>query len=220
MTFQSVLNQNNSKLKLIKALICCVFSLQLFFIQACQGDRLDGGVSMRATTETDANSSISYSIPVHADFLIAYSTIPGESLDDGKTSRTLKRFSLSKRESQGLWSCINGSLYTKRKVACFIHRVNPCGGVKRFHSQHDVLSSPLRALNFKAIERKQTVFSLSPRLQHENPLGWNFSIFPVGRTRHVVWGYSASFFLDSFLASDHLPSINFYFRFLLLAQHH
>lgn len=58
-----------------------VFCLQLFFIQACQGDRLDGGVSMRATTETDANSSISYSIPVHADFLIAYSTIPGESLE-------------------------------------------------------------------------------------------------------------------------------------------
>jgi caspase-like apoptosis-related cysteine protease len=50
---------------------------KLFFIQACQGDRLDAGVSMRATTETDANSSISYSIPVHADFLIAYSTIPG-----------------------------------------------------------------------------------------------------------------------------------------------
>lgn len=52
--------------------------LQLFFIQACQGDKLDGGISMRATTETDSNSSMSYSIPVHADFLIAYSTIPGE----------------------------------------------------------------------------------------------------------------------------------------------
>ena len=53
--------------------------LQLFFIQACQGDKLDGGIVMRReTTETDSNATHSYSIPVHADFLIAYSTIPGE----------------------------------------------------------------------------------------------------------------------------------------------
>jgi len=51
---------------------------KLFFVQACQGDKLDGGISMRReTTETDSNGTISYSIPVHADFLIAYSTIPG-----------------------------------------------------------------------------------------------------------------------------------------------
>lgn len=51
---------------------------KLFFIQACQGDRLDPGVTLkRATTETDGESSMSYKIPVHADFLIAYSTVPG-----------------------------------------------------------------------------------------------------------------------------------------------
>ncbi|XP_037951914.1 caspase-like [Teleopsis dalmanni] len=51
---------------------------KLFFIQACQGDRLDPGVTMkRAQTETDGESSMSYKIPVHADFLIAYSTVPG-----------------------------------------------------------------------------------------------------------------------------------------------
>ncbi|CAD6992395.1 caspase [Ceratitis capitata] len=52
---------------------------KLFFIQACQGDRLDPGVMMRRTTrtETDGESSMSYKIPLHADFLIAYSTIPG-----------------------------------------------------------------------------------------------------------------------------------------------
>ncbi|XP_030369561.1 caspase [Scaptodrosophila lebanonensis] len=49
---------------------------KLFFIQACQGDRLDTGVTM-AKTETDGDSSMSYKIPIHADFLIAYSTIPG-----------------------------------------------------------------------------------------------------------------------------------------------
>nr|AZR38347.1 caspase-1 isoform 1 [Laodelphax striatellus] len=46
---------------------------KLFFIQACQGDKLDGGITLR--TQTDSSST--YKIPVHADFLIAYSTIPG-----------------------------------------------------------------------------------------------------------------------------------------------
>ncbi|CAD7094203.1 unnamed protein product [Hermetia illucens] len=51
---------------------------KLFFIQACQGDQLDGGVLLsKHTTETDGESSMSYKIPIHADFLIAYSTIPG-----------------------------------------------------------------------------------------------------------------------------------------------
>lgn len=56
---------------------------KLFFIQACQGDNLDGGAVMRReATETDSNGyqSMSYTIPVHADFLIAYSTIPGNSI--------------------------------------------------------------------------------------------------------------------------------------------
>ncbi|XP_046391758.1 caspase-1-like [Ischnura elegans] len=47
---------------------------KLFFIQACQGDRFDSGVILRRT-EVDGSSQ--YSIPSHADFLIAYSTIPG-----------------------------------------------------------------------------------------------------------------------------------------------
>lgn len=51
---------------------------KLFFIQACQGDQLDGGVTMVNRTETDSGgSAMSYKIPTHADFLIAYSTIPG-----------------------------------------------------------------------------------------------------------------------------------------------
>ncbi|XP_023164047.1 caspase [Drosophila hydei] len=51
---------------------------KLFFIQACQGDSLDAGVTMvSGRTETDGDSSMSYKIPIHADFLIAYSTIPG-----------------------------------------------------------------------------------------------------------------------------------------------
>jgi len=51
---------------------------KLFFVQACQGDQLDAGMHLKkvAYTETDSNA-MSYKIPSHADFLIAYSTIPG-----------------------------------------------------------------------------------------------------------------------------------------------
>nr|AGB84766.1 caspase-1 [Artemia sinica] len=51
---------------------------KLFFIQACQGDRLDSEtlLTLRGNTETDSGS-FSYKIPSHADFLICYSTIPG-----------------------------------------------------------------------------------------------------------------------------------------------
>lgn len=47
----------------------------MFFIQACQGDNLDRGVTL-SRTEHDGHPG-SYRIPIHADFLIAYSTIPG-----------------------------------------------------------------------------------------------------------------------------------------------
>lgn len=47
---------------------------KLFFIQACQGDRLDGGIELR--TQVDGSSS--FKIPIYADFLIAYSTVPGK----------------------------------------------------------------------------------------------------------------------------------------------
>ncbi|XP_046814825.1 caspase-1-like isoform X2 [Vespa crabro] len=50
---------------------------KLFFIQACQGDKLDSGFSLKERTETDTAHSSTFRIPTHADFLIAYSTIPG-----------------------------------------------------------------------------------------------------------------------------------------------
>lgn len=50
---------------------------KLFFIQACQGDGLDGGTHL--TTQVDGGPS-SFKIPNHADFLIAYSTIPGKQI--------------------------------------------------------------------------------------------------------------------------------------------
>lgn len=50
---------------------------KLFFIQACQGDKVDSGVTMVNRTQTDGVSTMSYKIPIQADFLIACSTIPG-----------------------------------------------------------------------------------------------------------------------------------------------
>lgn len=48
------------------------------FSQACQGDRMDPGTTMLPRlTETDS-PNVSYKIPTHADFMIAYSTIPGQ----------------------------------------------------------------------------------------------------------------------------------------------
>ncbi|XP_071577621.1 caspase-1 isoform X2 [Temnothorax nylanderi] len=49
---------------------------KLFFIQACQGDKLDPGINLKERTETDGLVS-TFRIPTQADFLIAYSTIPG-----------------------------------------------------------------------------------------------------------------------------------------------
>lgn len=48
---------------------------KLFLIQACQGDRLDGGIDLeRVQVDSEIGG---YRIPLYADFLVAYSTIPG-----------------------------------------------------------------------------------------------------------------------------------------------
>ncbi|XP_018045980.1 PREDICTED: caspase-1-like isoform X1 [Atta colombica] len=54
---------------------------KLFFIQACRGDESDDGVQLVSNrslrgTETDSVTT-SYSIPIHADFLLAHSSIEG-----------------------------------------------------------------------------------------------------------------------------------------------
>lgn len=49
----------------------------MFFMQACQGDKLDSGINL-AHTETDGEVHNTYRIPVQADFLIVYSTVKGK----------------------------------------------------------------------------------------------------------------------------------------------
>lgn len=50
---------------------------KLFFIQACQGDSSDDDFAPNRTETDSSDNQSGYKIPIHADFLIAYSTIPG-----------------------------------------------------------------------------------------------------------------------------------------------
>jgi len=55
---------------------------KLFFIQACRGNQFDTGTwvstdSPEGRGRSDQNLNYTYKIPNHADFFLAYSTIPG-----------------------------------------------------------------------------------------------------------------------------------------------
>ncbi|XP_048194170.1 caspase-7 [Perognathus longimembris pacificus] len=50
---------------------------KLFFIQACRGTELDDGIQADSGPINDTDASPRYKIPVEADFLFAYSTVPG-----------------------------------------------------------------------------------------------------------------------------------------------
>ncbi|KAG8252611.1 Caspase-7 [Homalodisca vitripennis] len=50
---------------------------KIFLIQACRGEKLDGGVQLVRRSQVDSDSGQTYKIPAMADFLIAYSTAEG-----------------------------------------------------------------------------------------------------------------------------------------------
>ncbi|XP_052516697.1 caspase-7 isoform X1 [Budorcas taxicolor] len=50
---------------------------KLFFIQACRGTDLDDGIQADSGPINDTDANPRYKIPVEADFLFAYSTVPG-----------------------------------------------------------------------------------------------------------------------------------------------
>ncbi|XP_004838949.1 caspase-7 [Heterocephalus glaber] len=50
---------------------------KLFFIQACRGTELDDGIQADSGPIGDTDVNPHYKIPVEADFLFAYSTVPG-----------------------------------------------------------------------------------------------------------------------------------------------
>lgn len=50
---------------------------KIFIIQACRGQKVDPGIKMKASFDlTDSSKDVT--IPVHADFLMIYSTPPGK----------------------------------------------------------------------------------------------------------------------------------------------
>jgi len=51
---------------------------KMIFIQACQGNNMDPGTTLGPTTSrTSTDSFASYRTPMHADFLLAHSTVAG-----------------------------------------------------------------------------------------------------------------------------------------------
>lgn len=50
---------------------------KLFFIQACRGTELDDGIQPDSGPNSDTDANPQCKIPVEADFLFAYSTVPG-----------------------------------------------------------------------------------------------------------------------------------------------
>ena len=52
---------------------------KMMFIQACQGNNMDPGTTVGPTTtsRTSTDSFASYRTPMHADFLLAHSTVAG-----------------------------------------------------------------------------------------------------------------------------------------------
>jgi len=51
---------------------------KMFFLQACQGSKVDHGVTVKASNgRTSTDSFASYRTPLHADFLLAHSTVNG-----------------------------------------------------------------------------------------------------------------------------------------------
>ncbi|XP_049710630.1 caspase-7 isoform X2 [Elephas maximus indicus] len=50
---------------------------KLFFIQACRGSELDDGIQADSGSVSDTDANPRHKIPVEADFLFAYSTVPG-----------------------------------------------------------------------------------------------------------------------------------------------
>ncbi|KAM7169555.1 caspase-7 isoform 1-T1 [Macrochelys suwanniensis] len=49
---------------------------KLFFIQACRGSTFDNGIQTDSGLADDTDANPKYKIPVEADFLLAYSTVP------------------------------------------------------------------------------------------------------------------------------------------------
>lgn len=83
--FKNVKKKNHYKIPHFSLLV--KFSSSSLLFQACRGSEFDEGIQTDSgpandTLETDANPR--YKIPVEADFLFAYSTVPGKKKKEKK----------------------------------------------------------------------------------------------------------------------------------------
>ncbi|XP_076982196.1 caspase-7 isoform X2 [Tamandua tetradactyla] len=100
---------------------------KLFFIQACRGTEFDDGIQVDSGSVNDTDANPQYKIPVEADFLFAYSTVPGyySWRNPGRGSWFV----------QALCSILNE--YGKRlEIMQILTRVN-CMVARHFESQSD-----------------------------------------------------------------------------------
>lgn len=89
---------------------------KIFFIQACQGSRLDGGIGVY----TEMDSSVScYKIPIYADFLVVYSTIPGFYSWRNTTNGSwfIQALTAELKESGTLYDLLTILTFVSRRVA-------------------------------------------------------------------------------------------------------
>ncbi|CAH1405548.1 unnamed protein product [Nezara viridula] len=120
---------------------------KLFFIQACQGTRLDPGLTLKA--EVDASPS--YKIPIHADFLIAYSTIPGfySWRNTGKGSWFVQALAIELKENGFRYDILTLLTFVNRRVAVDFESYVPGNGVMHAQKQIPCITTMLtRILKF------------------------------------------------------------------------
>ena len=93
---------------------------KLFFIPGYREGQLDHGITMkRPLTQTDNESSLCYKIPNYADFLIAYSTIPGFSSwhDIARGSWFMQSFCAELEENGKRYDILTFLTYVNQHVA-------------------------------------------------------------------------------------------------------
>ncbi|XP_014247452.1 caspase-1-like [Cimex lectularius] len=126
---------------------------KMFFIQACQGKKLDPGIRV---TQVDS-SPYSYKIPIHADFLIAYSTIPGffSWRNTGKGSWFIQALTAELEESAFLYDMLTILTFVNRRVAVDFESNVPGNTMMDAQKQMPCITSMLtRLVKFPEIKNK------------------------------------------------------------------
>ena len=123
---------------------------KIFLIQACQGDRLDAGTTLKDRTETDGqpSSTATFRIPTHADILIAYSTIPGyySWRNTTRGSWFMQALCLELRENGTNWDLMTLLTFVSQRVALDFESNTPDNASMHLQKQIPCITSMLTRL--------------------------------------------------------------------------